>query len=235
MGKNVRKIVLAILVLLNAGSGMLLAGCVFVTRTAAPVYYANTITIHLKTSPPGAAVMLDGVKMGVTPLNLKVTYLDSRTGVHESETQKRLLRIEKQGYEPYVMVFSVRDEKYREIPELIRLKPEPEKPAPSIQEPAYSAETITIRLNSSPPGARVFLDGRQWGNTPLDVRITYLRSDGKPHESETRYRILKIEKQGYKPYVLVFSIRDKSYREIPELIRLKPEITGHDNKSPSYP
>ncbi len=232
MGK-VQRVFLSILIILNAGSGLLIAGCVFVTRTAVPVYYANTITIPLKTSPQGAAVMLDGVKMGVTPLHLKVTYLDSRTGIHESETQKRLLRIEKQGYEPYVTVFSVRDKKYREIPELIRLTPEPEKPPPAVRKPVYYAETITIPLKTSPPGAVVFIDGKERGITPTDIKITYLRAGGEPHESETRYRILKIEKQGYRPYVLVFTIRDRSYREIPELIRLKPDITGHGSELPS--
>ncbi len=122
------KIVLAVLILLNAGSAGLITGCVSVTRTGTPVYYANTITIRLESSPPGAAVMLDGIKRGITPLNLKITYLDSRSSVHESETKYRILKIEKKGYKPYVLVFSIGDKSYKEIPDLIRLKPETTKP-----------------------------------------------------------------------------------------------------------
>ncbi len=123
-----KKIVSAILILLTAYSVALITGCVSVTRTGAPVYYANTITIRLKSSPPGAAVILDGIKRGFTPLNLKITFLDSRNGVHESETQNRILKIEKEGYKPYVMVFSIKDKSYKEIPDLIRLKSKTTKP-----------------------------------------------------------------------------------------------------------
>jgi hypothetical protein len=86
---------------------------------------------------------------------------------------------------------------------------------------AYSGRTIFIPLKSSPEGARVLLDGRQEGFTPVTLKFSYLQSQHGSSEDEIRKRILKIERDGYEPYILSFSIRDKEHEKIPNPVFLK--------------
>ena len=85
----------------------------------------------------------------------------------------------------------------------------------------YSDKRLLVKLDSAPEGARVFLDGRKRGYTPFALELTYLSDSGGNHWDETRERIIKIEKDGYEPYVLSFSIKGKEYEKVPGIILLK--------------
>ncbi len=85
----------------------------------------------------------------------------------------------------------------------------------------YAGRTMLIPLKSSPQGARVLLDGRQEGFTPLTLKYFYLQTQDGSSDDEIRERILKIDKDGYEPYILSFSIKDKEYKKIPNPVFLK--------------
>jgi hypothetical protein len=91
----------------------------------------------------------------------------------------------------------------------------------STSRPEYVGKTMFIPLKSSPEGARVLLDGRQQGNTPMTLKFTYLIDSHGPYSDETEERIVKIEKEGYEPYVLSFPTKGKEYETMPSLILIK--------------
>ncbi|HDH06577.1 MAG TPA: hypothetical protein ENH01_12885 [Nitrospirae bacterium] len=91
----------------------------------------------------------------------------------------------------------------------------------SIQGKESFGRTMFIPLKSSPPGAKILLDGKEKGFTPSISRFTYLYNPYGSHEDETRERILRIEKYGYEPYIVRFSIKGKEYEKIPDTILLK--------------
>jgi hypothetical protein len=92
--------------------------------TSKNVYVGKTTFIPLKSSPQNARVSLDGKLKGVTPMTLKVSYLklQSKNGSGYSERQKRILKIERYGYEPYILSFSINDKEYEKIPNPVFLK-----------------------------------------------------------------------------------------------------------------
>jgi hypothetical protein len=85
----------------------------------------------------------------------------------------------------------------------------------------FVGKMMLIPLKSSPQGARVLLDGRQEGFTPLTLKYFYIQTQHGDSDDEIRERILKIDKDGYAPYTLSFSIKDKEYKKIPNPLILK--------------
>jgi tetratricopeptide (TPR) repeat protein len=112
----IKKKILSILILIGVS---LILGCV---STAKPAYTGRTMHIPLQTSPEGAKVIFDGKQEGFTPMTLKFTYLIDPQGGHIDETQERIIKIEKEGYESYVLSFSVQGKEYKKIPRPILLK-----------------------------------------------------------------------------------------------------------------
>ncbi len=108
-----KKNMLATLIPAYIISILLISGCAFTSRE---VYVGRTMFIPLKSSPQSARVLLDGKQEGFTPLTLKFTYLLTKYGNHDDELRKRILKIEKDGYEPYILSFSIKDKEYGKIP-----------------------------------------------------------------------------------------------------------------------
>ncbi|NOZ69586.1 MAG: PEGA domain-containing protein [Deferribacteres bacterium] len=100
----------------------------------------------------------------------------------------------------------------------------------SVRGPVYTGRTIFIPVQSSPEGARVLLDGEFQGLTPVTVRISYISSPSGDHEDETRQRVLRIEKPGYEPFVLSFSIKGREYEKLFPSISLKKTVRAKDKK-----
>jgi cell division protein FtsN len=98
---------------------LLIVGCAFTSRE---VYIGRTMFIPLKSSPEDARVLLDGRQEGYTPMTLEFTYLRSQYGSSDDEMRKRILKIERDGYEPYILSFSIRDKEYENIPNPVFLK-----------------------------------------------------------------------------------------------------------------
>ncbi|GEM_PF-4566530 len=129
---------LALLISAYAMAVLLMAGCASVRG---PVYTGRTIFIPVKSSPEGAKVLLDGKFQGLTPVILRISYISSSRGDHEDETRQRVLKIEKPGYEPFVLNFSIKGREYERIPHSISLKK---------TDDAYE----TARKDSAPGNAR---------------------------------------------------------------------------------
>ncbi|NOZ68669.1 MAG: PEGA domain-containing protein [Deferribacteres bacterium] len=110
---------LAPLISAYAMAVLLIAGCAYVQG---PVYTGRTIFIPVKSSPEGARVLLDGEFQGLTPVTLRISYISSSRGDHEDETRQRELKIEKPGYEPFVLNFSIKGREYEKIFPSISLK-----------------------------------------------------------------------------------------------------------------
>jgi hypothetical protein len=99
--------------------GMLVAGG---AEAQSREYFAGPLSFTLISIPENASVILDEKVKGFTPMVLELFYLRARNGIHNDETRERFLKIEKQGYEPYVLSFSVQGKEYEKIPNLIHLK-----------------------------------------------------------------------------------------------------------------
>jgi len=76
----------------------------------------------------------------------------------------------------------------------------------------HLGEEFVIPLNSTPIGATITIDEEFFGYTPSNLIITHLPVHD--NHDETRKRLLKIETEGYTPYVLLFSIKGKEYEKI---------------------
>jgi hypothetical protein len=92
---------------------LLIVGCAF---TSQEVYIGRTMFIPLKSSPQGARVILDGKQEGITPMTLKFTYLLTKYGGNDDEIRERILKIEKDGYAPYILSFSIKNKEHEKIP-----------------------------------------------------------------------------------------------------------------------
>lgn len=113
------KSLLAILIKVYIIGFFLIAGCASIQGKES---FGRTMFIPLKSSPPGAKILLDGKEKGFAPSILRFTYLYNPYGSHEDETRERMLRIEKYGYEPYIVRFSIKGKEYEKIPDTILLK-----------------------------------------------------------------------------------------------------------------
>ena len=90
-------------------------------RTSPTRYYSRQLSLDLKTYPAGAQVLLEGKKY-ITPCKVIIPYKSASRGYHSDQTRFRSLRIEKQGYEPYLFSFSIKGREYKKIPDVIYLK-----------------------------------------------------------------------------------------------------------------
>lgn len=93
-----------------------MVGCAAASKSALTI---KTVSIPLNSKPEGAKVMVDGKEKGLTPMILKYSYSPD---VHFKNTRRQTLRIEKNGYEPYVMDLSPDNREFEKIPRWITLK-----------------------------------------------------------------------------------------------------------------
>jgi len=114
-----RKEVFTLLIFAYIVGILLIVSCISTSKTA---YYGGTMFIPLKSSPEGVKVILDGKMKGFTPMTLEFWYFKTKKGIPNDETQERILKIEKDGYEPYILSFSITGKEYEKIPSSIILK-----------------------------------------------------------------------------------------------------------------
>lgn len=85
--------------------------------------------------------------------------------------------------------------------------------------------SASFSLNTSPQGAKVYLENQFMGETPTSVSYTYTYQRRGYSQDETRSRFVKIEKEGYEPFSFSFDARNKQYsRYNSKYIKLKPSI-----------
>lgn len=189
-----------------------------VTESSMPVSItANLLeargTLQLSTIPTGAEILIDGAPTGkLTPSTLDSISLN---------TNHRLV-LRKDGYSDYEQIFNLNSSTPQTVEITLQEKPvapivpseppptiatEPSTPPPVAVEPVKPppeekpvAKQMPITVRSTPPNAKIFLDGRSIGNTPgnlppLDVGSSHL---------------LSIEKEGFTTYRRRFTVSEKS-------------------------
>ncbi len=143
----------------------------------------------------GAEVSMDGRAIGRTPL-----------AAFEAEAGEREVRVRAEGYEEFQARVPIegRGKEHRIAVSLVPLPPPPPGP-PAPPKPA------TLALRSEPPGARVEVDGRVRGETPLELAV----------EPDTEHAI-RLTKEGHDDASLSARLRAGARRE--ETVRLAPRL-----------
>jgi hypothetical protein len=85
-------------------------------------YQTRSFSFPVATDPPGATISLDGKEIGVTPMNLSVTYTYSSSGYHNDETRTRHLKVSKKNYSSASYTFSIKGKEFERIPNPIHLE-----------------------------------------------------------------------------------------------------------------
>ena len=127
----------------------------------------------VRTDPPGATVTLNGVARGQTPLSLR----DISFGTHS-------LEVSRAGFETVEREVTV-SERENVVPVGVELAPADGSSTPGLSTPAPGS----LAVQSRPSGARVTVDGRSAGVTPLVVSLPI-----------GRYQV-RIEGDGYQSWV----------------------------------
>ena len=143
------------------------AGSLPIGTPAAPVDSAppRAGILTIESEPVGAGVLINGAKLGLTPLELSELEMGSYT-----------VRLEKAGYESEEL-----------IAELNAESPRASLNVPMRGQARRAPSLATLRVVSTPPGAQVLLDGKPTGTTPLDK----LRA--RPGERTIRLQMMGFE------------------------------------------
>jgi hypothetical protein len=123
-------------------------------RTTAPAATPAGRLI-VRSTPPGAQVFVNGRRRGTTPLSLRNLAAGTYT-----------LRLTRSGFDEATQRVSVAASGVRDVS--VRLTRERATPTPA-SPPASAGFTGSLFVDSRPRGARVLLDGRDVGTTPLQL------------------------------------------------------------------
>lgn len=182
-----------------------------------PVEQPQEIILQIFSDPPQAKVFVDGVEKGETPLFIP--------GLKKSEIT---LRLEKDGYVPVTRKITI----------------EPSEGDKRIEVNLRKIEAITMNVNflSEPEGARVFINGRLVGTTPLNsyplsygtYQIT-MEKDGY----KTKYDEIKIFKGGKQTVSFILEpiqkIEEKRKPVEGEIVDMSEKVSGAKKTSGEYP
>jgi tRNA A-37 threonylcarbamoyl transferase component Bud32 len=145
-------------------------------------------TIVLKSTPPGAWVFLDDMRhKEPTPTVIEKVPVGGRCEI----------RVQKRGYKPWVRTV------------------EPESGEPLPVEATLERLAGTIVVKSTPPGASVFLDGKEVsGSTPIEF----------PNVSADETHKIQVKKKGYETEVQTITLKANERREL--RVVLKQPLSG---------
>ncbi|HEY7819634.1 MAG TPA: TonB family protein, partial [Vicinamibacteria bacterium] len=150
----------------------------------------STGSLRVATEPPGARVSIDGQERGTTPLVLDALPLGSYR-----------VRIEQNGFEPEELEAAITAEAPAASLD-VALRPQ----APAAPRPAI------FRVRSQPPGAKVAIDGKDVGVTPLD-RVPVNAGS----------RVVRVLRDGYLPWEDTFRARAGRTETIDAVLTARPE------------
>ncbi len=143
-----------------------------------------TAAIMVKTVPSGAKVRYEGSELGETPLVIK----DVPCGPHKAT-------IEKTGYTAKTLEWNV------------------ENARPMLLKVELASNVGTLKIDSTPSGANLSIDGEPRGHTPFNERI------------EQGQHKVRVEKEGYAVYEQLVTVnRDKTTPLAPKLQLLPGSI-----------
>ena len=114
-----------------------------------PTTVAGRATIEITSSPPGASAIVDGITVGMTPIRITVS-----EGAHT-------VKLDRPGYQTLTLQAAVRDGETRQLATTLERKAKPATPAGS-----------GALMISATPWARVTIDGRDVGTTPIETKLT---------------------------------------------------------------
>lgn len=139
----------------------------------------------VRSTPSGAAVQVNGVERGVTPLTLHYLPLGTHT-----------VRVSRPGFSRAEQRITLTAERPSRSVEARLVSERAASPAatPSRAE-AREASTGTLTVDSRPAGSSVSIDGRDVGRTPLTLR------DVRPG-----VRTVRITRPGYRPWTTTVTI-----------------------------
>jgi hypothetical protein len=145
-------------------------------------------TIVVKSTPPGAWVFLDDMRhKEPTPTVIEKVPVGGRCEI----------RVQKRGYKPWVRTV------------------EPESGEPLPVEATLERLAGTIVVKSTPPGASVFLDGKEVsGSTPIEF----------PNVSADETHKIQVKKKGYETEVQTITLKANERREL--RVVLKQPLSG---------
>jgi hypothetical protein len=139
--------------------------------------------------PDGARVRINGVKYGKTPFEIRL-----RADVYDLELKKK-------GYKPWQRRIEIRGR------EIINIYPQ-------LEEDYLRLRSGTLNIISKPKRAKVFIDGKYWGKTPLySIRL----SAGS--------HVIRLKKRGFRSFNETGRIRPGKELNLDcPLIPLEPPI-----------
>ncbi|MBE0650043.1 MAG: PEGA domain-containing protein [Bacteroidales bacterium] len=151
----------------------------------------KTGTLSVMTDPIGADIFVDDKPMGQSP-----KFIDSL------KVGKYTVKLEKQGYPT--------DEKQVEITE---------NQTTTIKETLVSDTTdkesltngVNVQIKSQPPGAELFIDGKDIGVTPQNIRLSL------------ENHLFKVQKKGYLPYVKTLFINQNQNTHVNADLKISPD------------
>ena len=143
--------------------------------------------LYIVSTPPKANVYLDGIQKGTTPLMIR----DPAAGEHE-------IRLRLSGYAEWKSTVSAPSGGTRTITAVLN-----ETDGDLFQ---------GINVTSSPPGAKIFLDGTEKGVTP---RLLNNIAAG--------IHILELQYDGYKPWKSTIDVPDARIKDVPVTLVPRPE------------
>ena len=154
--------------------------------TAAAPSATESGRLLIRSTPDGASVSVDGRDYGKTPATVR----DLARGPHQ-------VRVTRDGYaaqERRVVISSSRPSQSVNLAMVPTPAPSPSRsaaavPAPPAAAPTTARATGALAVDSRPTGARVFLDGKPIGTTPLMV----------PSVAPGEHAI-RLELDGYRPW-----------------------------------
>ena len=124
-------------------SGWVTATTYYEVQRSGDVSRPSQATLAVESDPSGADVYLDGSFQGTTPLRFT------------SQPGRRTIRIERSGYETYQTTVRLSPGESRRIdPDLQRIR-----------------RTGSVRFESSPSGAEVYVNGSYQGTTPIGSTV----------------------------------------------------------------
>ena len=130
--------------------------------------------LSIESEPIGASVLINGAKLELTPLEILELELGSYT-----------VRLEKTGYEAEEL-----------SAELNADNPRATLSVPLKSEPAPQPQLGVLRVDSTPAGAQVLVDGKPAGTTPLQ-RL-------RAHPGQ---RTIRLQKMGFEPWETRIALR----------------------------
>ncbi len=121
-------------------------------------------TLALETVPRHSKVFIDDIYYDKSPLKVRLL------------SGKHTLRIKKKGYEVHRETIRIKSGKYHELEIGLQKTPPPRPPKG------------TIRINSIPDGAKIFINDEKYGRTPFETRL------------EADVYNVELRKKGYSPW-----------------------------------